>query len=584
MSISTTGWMLNQFTEERNHYVRTNSDVERYWAQFAYIAIIPFAIIESVISQALRCLVYCAGDDLQREYNYLSAWANQSAWSLLWTIDCVFMNLCSKRLYTTEQAYINFITRFSCQTFRDRFNQEDQELFAPRPVIDRVKKLLENYEVGESSMQYSTLFESLYRMIPEPTPEEIQNLPDEIATLMGDWENVAKIDKDLRNITERNPRKWTPLNRRFIRMLIFTKNTLLLNNNDDELLNFKSQFGGVFRGCVNRMTTEMERIFFQFAAQPLFEKIKADLLKKSQNNNQDPAFFELIYKMIPKPTKEEINALISYVMTHTGKDNNDPLIVSLSIFTAPYNDLSLDEQNFIKILVYTQRAILNHSDATIQQTQEADFIQTLSQPYLNKNVLDKQRNETLFFKYGVCELLEKANLENLLYDFTEIRRKASDDVMIKVIADRDVATNVNYFAAEEHEAFALPPPPLSEVDTNHRDIANTELREMIIAGFRKHYLSTHTIYEEFHEIICPLNPEDQNFKRFKQADFLEELKKKYFAKAKAAGTLPAGIENPSNFELPEEALDETRWFNPQVEIDFLVEMRFLKKKRHEEQA
>lgn len=575
--------MLKALNEERNDHVRKDSDLERYCVQFVYVALIPFAIIEVIFTQGLKCATYFAGNS-NREYRYFRELANSSLWGLLWTIDSIFMNLCSKRLYTSERAYVNFISHFSCQTFRARFNQVDanQELrLEPLAVPDAVKKILEKYEVGESALEYSAVYEMLYELLPEATPEQIQRLPDTIGYLMNDWENKDQIVKTLREITERQPQDWTELNRRFIKMLIFTKDTILASKNPDDMVNFKNQFAGVFRACVNRMTTEMEAVFFQFAAPALFEKVRSELVQRVQAGRLagvNDKFFKLIYGMIPKPTKEDFDAVISFFIKEVdGKPRANELVGFLMEFTAvSYDMLEEKQQRFIKMLLYTQKAVTDpkvaEKDETVQAINKAAFIHDLLTMHCNVDI-DKETNETLFFKYGATHLFAQSNRERLLYDYTQYRKDLSTYVMQRILAHLDVATNLNYYADALCKDFGLPKPPLSTVDHAYRNVVSHNSRAAIITGFRKCYLSTHTIWAFFYDIICPKQQADKNYKRFPPEEFTLWQKKKYFALTRQPGPLPA------DFVLPAEALDE-ELTGPNFEdvAEFLSEMKLLKPK------
>lgn len=589
MPICSTSYLLKALNEERNDHVRKSSDMERYGMQFAYIAIIPFAIIEVIFTQTLKCVTYFARTS-NHEYRYFNELAKSSLWGLLWAIDCIFMNLCSKRLYTSERSYVNFISHFSCQTFRARFNQVDanQELtLEPLTVPEPVKKLLEKYEVGDSALEYSVVYEMLYEMLPEVTPDQVQRLPHEIGTLMADWENKNEIVKALRSIVDNYPHRWTPLNKRFITMLVFTKDTILASKNPDDMANFKNQFAGVFRACVNRMTTEMEAVFFQFAAPSLFEKVRGELVERTQRGRLAGAndkFFKLIYHMIPKPTTEECDALIAYVIKEVaGQPRADYLMGFLMELTGvPYETLGVVKQHFLKMLLYTKKAVtdpkLAEKDENVQAVNRTAFITGLLSMHHNVHT-DNKTNETLFFRYAAAHLFDQANRERLLYDYTQYRKDLSTYVMQRILTNRDEATNLNYFAYALHKDFGLPEPPLSAVDNSHRNIVSYDCRSAITAGFKKCYLSTHTIYAFFYDIICPKQKEDKNYKRFPLEAFTYWQKNKYFTLAQKGGTLPQGVTRPEDVVLPEEALDEELTGpNPIDVIEFLVEMKMLKDK------
>jgi len=589
MPISATSWMLSKLNEERNTCVRRESDVERYWVQFAYIAVIPFSIIEVIFTQALRCATYFA-ENATHEHRYFSELAKSSLWGLIWTIDCIFMNLCAKQLFTSERAYIHFISHFSCQTFRKRFNQEDicqvLKQLDPPSVPDSVKKLLENYEAGENALKHSAIYEMLYEMLPDVEPARIQNLPGDIGNWMEGWDNKDQIVKILRGITEQNPLHWTELNRRFIKMLVFTIDTINKSSNPDDLVNFKIQFSGVFHGCVNRMTVEMEAIFFQFAAPSLFGKTRNELVERTQQRgfaDADEKFFDLIYLMIPKPTKEECNAIIAFILGEIEDRSTANQLINflMGLTSVAYERLAENQQRFLKMLLFTHKSVTDPKRAEKEPEahvgRQKAFITSLLTMRGDVET-DKESNETLFFTYGGAKyLFKQADRELLLYDYTQHRKDSSTHVMQIILEHHDVATHINFYADDLYKVFGLSRPPLSAVDHAHHNMVDPNCRAAIITAFRKYYLSPHTIYAFFYEIFTPKEQGHKDFRQFNRTLYEDGwVKKKYFAKAQREGTLTEG-ETLENF-VPEDSLGEDGLPHPSDVIEFLVEMKLLKPK------
>lgn len=571
MPISATSFIVGSLVQERNGSVANHSDIQRYWAQFAYIAIIPFSIVEVIFTQALKCVTYFAGSS-NHEYRYFKELATSSLWGLLWTIDCIFMNLCSKYLYTNERAYVHFISNFSCRSFRKRFNQEDitQALkkLEPRTVSDPVKQLLADYEVGQSALEYSAIYEMLYEMLPEVTPAEIRDLPGEIEDLMRGSDNKEQILKNLRTITEKNPIEWTELNRRFIKMLIFTKKTIKDSKNREDLPNFKERFSEVFKTCVNRMTVEMESIFFQFAAHALFDKIQTDLLQKNRVN-ESAKLLKLVYKMLPEPTKEEVEKLTEYIFKHA--ETFGYFLTELTDRRQPRERVEA-KQRFIKMLFYTYKTVIPLE----REVEQLGFIESLLQMQGNLH-LDNGINESLFFRYGIATLFKESARECLLYDYTQHRKDSSTFAMQVVLEHHDVATNLNYYADSLHDKFGLPRPPLSSVDPAYRNTVSHNCRAAIITAFTNYYLSPHTIYDFFYEIFIPQPPGHKDFRRFHRKMYEDWAKKKYFDIAKKTATLPEGVTSLQDF-VAIDSIDENGMPHPADVIEFLVEMKLLKVK------
>ena len=163
---------------------------------------------------------------------------------------------------------------------------------APTSKDSSVSNILRNYELGGNAKEYSQLMEKIYNDIPEPKGDELAKFGERMDVLLEylaiqmqeqmrdprtrstdtvminlicEPENRRTAVEFFQNLATRPHRAdWED---RFLKMAICTYNQII-KTNDDSLM----QIMGVgileaFKNCINRKSTEMERLYFTMSPQ-----------------------------------------------------------------------------------------------------------------------------------------------------------------------------------------------------------------------------------------------------------------------------------------------------------------------------
>jgi hypothetical protein len=242
-------------------------------AECAFIVLIPYAIVEAAIAHVAVVIAGCARIE-NRRYQSINSWATSSAYCMLWVIYATAVNLFVRQIVATEAAFIAALN----QRFRQMRNippsltwNNDHNVLRTRtgtpfvinpPAVDpQVAQILNNYELGDNARKYSDAYERLYRNLPEPTTNELNNIGTQIADLVRDRCNERKrneIKTYLETIVRKSNRnEWE---NRFIKMVTNVHRVIIAANNPSDLEILKEAIKDSWEHCINRRTSEFETL------------------------------------------------------------------------------------------------------------------------------------------------------------------------------------------------------------------------------------------------------------------------------------------------------------------------------------
>jgi hypothetical protein len=284
-------------------------------AQCAYTLIVPYAIVETVISQVVRAISSCLNLN-PAKYQKIQGWAESSAYSTLWAIHSIFVNLCFKKISATENDFKKDIlnrkqpepvtttqlpnlpaVRIPVRPEPDRI--DPIKPVNPKPTIvdlipqpitpvptskdPAIAQLLGRYRLAENAKKYSDLMEKIYSDIPEPDDLQLYGLVTQLTVLLkkrGDDRIRDKILQSFEDIavkieTKKRLNLWEE---RLLKMTVAIYGAIMKLEGDDLEAGQEILILGLldaFQNCSNRQSAEIERLYFRYVAPELLAAVEA---------------------------------------------------------------------------------------------------------------------------------------------------------------------------------------------------------------------------------------------------------------------------------------------------------------------
>lgn len=254
--LSTTNSLVTRITVFRNPSLNSSPNyLNVAVSQLAYVAIVPFALIETIISHLAYVLARILPIDA---YWSTSNWSSSCRVSSLWLLYNLFTNLFVKEAYSSENLFAQNVLGAQNPTTPAR----------PTPAVSSSTRastieaqLLAPYDLGECALQFSEVLRQIYANIPQPTANEKSAIAGEVASLFPNYQS-ASIKSQLESITS-STNEWST---RFTHMLVAIRKEIVRRNDPSEIEIFKGAVSEGFGNCSNRKSTEIERLYFAYAA------------------------------------------------------------------------------------------------------------------------------------------------------------------------------------------------------------------------------------------------------------------------------------------------------------------------------
>ncbi len=367
--LSTSGAMLGSVSAFRNptvdnrHYHLGKVAV----AQIAYIAIVPYAIVEAAISQVAKAVAHCVNVD-SNKYQSIQKWAESSAYCMLWAIYAAGVNLFAHEMIASETQFIDAMPRK-----KKELELAVVDLYLPPAIEPAVADILRDYELADNAKKFSDVQEQIYRELPQPTLEELNTIGNDIAHLLEDrcsFSDRNWMKQELNKIAHNEQRSLH--DDRYIKMMISIRRKMANTEDPSRLEIIKQGLKDACENCNTRKNAEIQQLFFQCVVPGL----------NSEYLNSLTPLETLIFEMMQYRMQLR-DKIIRKVF-------NDPHYLNIfyrkfneSIFYLPRTDLT-PEFNFEgEVLRIAERLVA----CTLTKTQESPIIQTFQKCYESPNTI-----------------------------------------------------------------------------------------------------------------------------------------------------------------------------------------------------
>jgi hypothetical protein len=343
---------LQHVCRYRNTAIEDNHRVRNYGiialSQVAYIAIIPFALVEAALTSIAHIFARVVLRMQDHRIEPLDRWARRSCSALLWSIHLAVRNLFDRRLLiATEADWVQghlYRRPDQPQIIRPDpgapfwTNQAENLLIHPPEVEPALAEQLKTYQLGDNAVKYTDVFERIYQDLPIPTWDEIDQFSVDIVALLQDRLDANfpqfNLMLDLEQVARENPR--TPENDHFIKMIICSYKTIMQNDDASEIEIMKAAFIDANSACRTRRNDELLRLFMTLVAPRL------DLPYLNAFTPTDSLIFDLMQHRIK--LREQLLNIAHCNDTHD--HNYFCRKLNENVFHLPFPNLSDEEFRF----------------------------------------------------------------------------------------------------------------------------------------------------------------------------------------------------------------------------------------------